>query len=359
MNQSIQLKTITSTLAVAVALLLVHSRALAAPSENTSFGIGALPGNTGFDNTAIGFNALNRNISGNRNTASGDRALFFNTTGIENTATGDDALQKNTTGVANTASGNRALEVNTTGRQNTASGDRALFFNTTGDDNTATGVQALGINTTGSRNTAIGDLALTLNDSGSRNVAIGSTAGANVRTANNVICIGADVFGANVSNTTWVGNVFGVTPQSGTTAPVIVSNGGQLGTVTSSERFKKDIAPMDKASEAILSLRPVTFHYKTDTEDTPQFGLIAEEVAKANPALVLPDKEGKPYSVRYDAVNAMLLNEFLKTHRKIQELEASKAQEQKQIEALTAGLQKVSAQVEMSKAAPQVAAENP
>ena len=351
MNQSIQLKTITSTLAVAVALLLVHSRALAAPSENTSFGIGALPGNTGFDNTAIGFNALNRNISGNRNTASGDRALFFNTTGIENMASGNDALQKNTTGVANTASGNRALEDNTTGRQNTASGDRALFFNTTGDDNTATGVQALGKNTTGSRNTAIGDLALTLNISGSRNVAIGSTAGAGVVTANNVTCIGADVFGANVSNTTWVGNVFGVTPQSGTTAPVIVSDGGQLGTVTSSERFKKDIATMEKASEVILSLRPVTFHYKADTKGTQQFGLIAEEVAKVNPALVLPDKEGKPYSVRYDAVNAMLLNEFLKEHRKDEQLE-------KQVEALTAGLQKVSAQLEMSKPAPQTVVNN-
>src|SRR5262249_1330644 len=136
------------------------------------------------------------------------------------------------------------------------------------------------------------------------------------------------------------------------------ANGGQLGTVTSSERFKKDITTMEKASEGILSLRPVTFHYKTDTEDTPQFGLIAEEVAKVNPALVLPDKEGKPYTVRYDAVNAMLLNEFLKAHRKIEELEASNAQQQKQIDALTAGLRKVSAQLEVIKAAPQTVLNN-
>src|SRR5207248_10830973 len=120
------------------------------------------------------------------------------------------------------------------------------------------------------------------------------------------------------SNHTWIGNIYGVTAQRGTTTPVIVSDTGQLGTVASSERFKKDIATMEKASEAILSLRPVRFHYKTDTKETPQFSLIAEEVAKVNPALVLPDKEGKPYTVRYDQVNAMLLNEFLKEHRKVE-----------------------------------------
>ena len=120
--------------------------------------------------------------------------------------------------------------------------------------------------------------------------------------------------------------------------PVIVSDSGQLGTVSSSERFKRDIAAMERASEAILALRPVTFHYKTDTKGAPQFGLIAEEVARVNPALVLLDKEGKPYTVRYDAVNAMLLNEFLKEHRKVEQM-------QKQIEALTAVVQKVSAQL--------------
>jgi len=171
------------------------------------------------------------------------------------------------------------------------------------------------------------------------------------------------MLGANVSNTTWIGNVYGVTPQSVTTSSVVVSVAGQLGTVASSERFKKNISTMETASEAILSLRPVTFHYKSDTKRIPQFGLIAEEFANVNPALVLPDKEGKPYTVRYDAVNAMLLNEFLKEHRKNQEqqttiaelkstlaqhekaFQRNLAEQQKQIEALTAGLQKVSAQL--------------
>jgi predicted ribosome quality control (RQC) complex YloA/Tae2 family protein len=154
-----------------------------------------------------------------------------------------------------------------------------------------------------------------------------------------------------------------VTTQSGTTAPVIVSDGGQLGTVVSSQRFKKDIATMDEASEIILSLRPVTFHYKSDAKETPQFGLIAEEVAKVNPALVLPDKEGKPYTVRYEAVNAMLLNEFLKEHtafvkeqRKVQEQGATISRLEQQIEALTAGLQKVSAQ--LATASPSLADSN-
>jgi predicted ribosome quality control (RQC) complex YloA/Tae2 family protein len=160
-----------------------------------------------------------------------------------------------------------------------------------------------------------------------------------------------------VSNTTWIGNIYGVTTQSGVTAAVIVSDDGQLGTVASSERFKKDITNMQNASEAILSLRPVTFHYKTDTKGTPQFGLIAEEVAKVNPALVLPDKEGKPYTVRYDAINAMLLNEFLKEHRKVEQLtkdfESKLAEQQKQIQQLTAGLQKVSTQLEVSRSGSQ------
>jgi len=148
-----------------------------------------------------------------------------------------------------------------------------------------------------------------------RFVAKGIDAGNQVTTASNVICIGHT--GADVSDSIWISNIYGVTTQSGTTAPVIVSNTGQLGTVASSERFKKDIATMEKSSEAILSLRPVTFHYKTDTKDIPQFGLIAEEVVKVNPALVLPDKDGRPYTVRYDSVNAMLLNEFLKEHRTV------------------------------------------
>ena len=183
-------------------------------------------------------------------------------------------------------------------------------------------------------------------------MAIGFNAGADVFTASNVICIGHDIYGANVSDTAWMGAIYGQTTLSGTTAPVVVSDNNQLGTVASAARFKKDIATMEKSSEAILSLRPVTFHYKTDTKGTPQFGLIAEEVAKVNPALVLPDKEGKPFTVRYDAVNAMLLNEFLKEHKtfveaqhKVEKLETTVATLVATVKEQAAQIQKVSAQL--------------
>jgi Chaperone of endosialidase len=349
-------------------------------SSNNAVGAFALFNNIdGLSNNAFGDSALFGNIHANNNTAIGDFALSNNDNtglglGSNNTAVGASALFFNTDGTSDTAVGYEALSSNTTGDDNTAIGDGALLNNTTGDFNTANGFQALRANSGGSDNTADGTGALDSNTTGSGNTALGVNAGSNVTTANNVICIGS--FGADVSDTAWIGHVYGVTTQSGATAPVVVSDGGQLGTVASSERFKKDIATMEKASEVILSLRPVTFHYKTDTEGTPQFGLIAEEVAKVNPALVLPDKEGKPYTVRYDAVNAMLLNEFLKEHRKneeqqatITELKSTVAQQQKgfeaklakqeeQIEALTAGLQKVSAQLELKKLAPQTVKNN-
>jgi Chaperone of endosialidase len=239
--------------------------------------------------------------------------------------------------------GSFALSTNSTGNNNTAVGRNALTSSTTGSNNTAVGTSALANHTTGESNVAIGRSALASSTSGATNIAIGTDSGSSVTTASNVVCIGFGVGGANVDDTTWIGNVFGVTTQSGMTAPLIVSNNGQLGTVASSERFKKDIASMQKTSEAILALRPVTFYYRTDAVNTPQFGLIAEEVAKVNPALVLVDKEGKPYTVRYDAVNAMLLNEFVKEQRTVDELKAMVAQQQKQLEVLTAGLQKVSA----------------
>jgi hypothetical protein len=301
---------------------------------NTAIGAGALFSSTADENTATGAGALLSNTSGFQNTAYGAFGLINNTEGSENTAVGDSALFSNTTGFGNTANGFWALKSNTTGSQDIGIGYRALFKNTTGTKNTAAGFEALFNNTTGGSNTVLG-----------------VDAGNAVTTASNVTCIGANVAGSNVSNTTWIGNVYGVTTQNATTAPVIVSADGQLGTVVSSERFKKEIAAMEKASEAILSLRPVTFHYKADIKSTPQFGLIAEEVAKVNPALVLPDREGKPYTVRYDAVNAMLLNEFLKEHRKVEQM-------QKQIDALTAGLQKMSAQLEVSKRAPQTVLNN-
>jgi Chaperone of endosialidase len=332
MNIQNQLKWICPRLLIGSALVLsclvLSPSVQAAPNSNTSYGRGALPGNTMGDfNSAFGFNALSVNSTGSNNTAIGWQALGMNTNGENNTAIGDGALANNMTGVNNTATGAGALGQGT------------------GDQNTAIGTGALG-QVTGGQNTAIGANALVRSTTGIENTALGHDAGLNVQTASNVICIGANVAGADVSNTTWIGNVYGVTTQNGTTAPVIVSAAGQLGTLASSERFKKDIATMEKASEGILSLRPFTFHYKSDVKDFPQFGLIAEEVAKVNPALVLPDKEGKPYTVRYDAVNAMLLNEFLKARRQIDA-------QQKQIDALTAGLQKVSAQLEVSKPAQQ------
>jgi hypothetical protein len=303
------------------------------------------PDTTGSDNTAHGWFSLFSNTSGLGNTADGFQALYTNSDGNHNSAFGWGALQLNTTGDNNTAIGWNALSSNTIGGADTATGWNALFSNTTGNQNTATGVGALQNNTAGSANTALGYGTLLANTTGTTNTAVGYFAGVNVVTASNVTCIGASVVGADVSNTTWIGNVYGVTTQSGTTAPVVVSDGGQLGTVASSERFKKDIATMDKASETILSLRPVTFHYKTDTKGTAQFGLIAEEVAKVNPALVLPDKEGKPYTVRYDAVNAMLLNEFLKEHRKVKQLETALRGMKERLAEQDAKIEKVSAQL--------------
>jgi hypothetical protein len=319
--------------------------------SNTATGAGALLSNTtGSNNAANGVFALFSNTGGDDNTATGDSALFSNTTASHNTATGYQALLTNSTGSENTADGVNALAFNTIGENDTASGFDALFGNTTGSGNTATGNNALFSNTTGFANTAIGSGAL-YHNTGSGNTALGAGAGGNVITAADVICIG--IPGEDVSNSCFIGNIYGETTLSGTTLPVIVSNTGQLGTAPSAARFKKEIEPMDRASESILALRPVTFHYKSDTKGTLQFGLVAEEVAAVNPDLIVRDKNGEIYTVRYDAVNAMLLNEFLKEHRTVNELKAMVAQQQKQVEALTAGLQKVSAELELNKAAPQ------
>jgi Chaperone of endosialidase len=322
------------------------------PGGNTAEGQNALfSRTTGGFNTGVGWFSLKSLTTGSFNTGVGAGTLVLNTAD-QNTAFGAAALLFNTTGIENTATGVNALVHNDSGAQNTANGFEALDSNTTGSANTANGFGALLSNTTSGFNTAIGWGALEDNITGSNNTAVGANAGIAVTTASNVICIGSQ--GADINNTAWIGSVYGVQTQSGTTAPVIVSDTGQLGTVVSSERFKKDIATMQKASESILSLRPVTFHYKTDTTGIPQFGLIAEEVAKVNPALVIRDPQGRPYTVRYEAVNAMLLNEFLKEHRKNEE-------QQKQINVLTAQLkeqaaqiQKVSAQLEANKPAPQV-----
>ena len=264
---------------------------------------------------------------------------------------GSQALAANT-GYDNTAIGFQALTGNTDGSSNTAIGSNALLT-TTGSLNVAIGWDSLGGNTSGNSNTAVGYGAGFTNSTGSANTALGAFSGKGVTTGFNVMCLGYGVLGSNVDNSTWIGNVWGVTTQSGNTAPVVVSDGGQLGIVASSKRFKKDIASMKDASEVILSLRPVTFHYKTDARETPQFGLIAEEVAKLNPALVLPDNEGKPYTVRYDAVNAMLLNEFLKEHQKVEKLEATLRAVNERLAEQDAKIQKVSTQLELSQSRPQ------
>jgi hypothetical protein len=336
--------------------------------SNTATGSGALVSNTtGIRNTANGFAALGSNTTGERNTATGRAALTFNTTGNHNTADGQNALFSNSTGIQNTATGSFAMVFNTTGNQNTAEGYGAMLFNTTGNQNTGTGYFAVYQNTTGNNNTGHGYSALLNNTTGVGNIALGSFAGSNLTTGDNNIDIGNQGV-ADEANTIRVGTqgtqtktfIAGISGAGVMGVAVKINAAGQLGTAPSSGRFKTEIKPMDKASEAILALKPVSFRYKReiDPDSTPQFGLVAEDVEKVNPDLVARDAEGKIYTVRYDAVNAMLLNEFLKEHRKNEEQERSIARQQKQIEALTAGLQKVSAQLEVSKAAPQTVRNN-
>jgi len=331
-------------------------------TENTALGFDALNSNTtGDSNTATGSIALESNTTGVRNTANGFAALNSNTTGERNTATGRAALVNNTTGNNNLADGHDALFANTTGIRNTATGSFALFANTTANDNTAVGYFALFLNTTGDSNTANGYDALLNNTTGVGNVALGNFAGSNLTTGDNNIDIG-NLGIAGEANTirigtvgtqtsTYIAGIMGKPSPMG--MPVFINANGQLGSAPSSARFKDEIKPMDKASETILALKPVTFRYKKDLDPdrTPQFGLVAEDVAAVNPDLVVRDGDGKVYTVRYDAVNAMLLNEFLKARRQIDA-------QQKQIDALTAGLQKVSAQLEVSKAAPQTVLNN-
>ena len=382
--------------AVGAAALLLNTTG----SENTAVGVDALLNNTeGESNTANGAFALFSNTTGERNTATGDSALFGNTTGTINTATGNAALVSNTTGHRNTAIGGFALQRNnsdsntaigasalrdnTTGFQNTASGVDALANNTEGIANTANGANALSSNTTGTGNTAIGVIALVNNTTGfnntavgynalrnvttgSGNIALGDGAGSAITTNNDVICIGAPG-PATVSGACFIGQIFGTTSSGGTA--VFINSDGRLGTQVSSRRFKEEIKPMERSSEALYALKPVTFRYKQDIDPDRrrQFGLVAEDVEKVNPDLVVRDKDGKPYTVRYEQVNAMLLNEFLKEHCTVQELKSTVAkqeaailqqkkdfqeiasQQQKQIETLTTGLQKVSAQLETSK----------
>jgi hypothetical protein len=341
------------------------------PNFTTAEGQNALQElTTGAGNTAVGAYSMFSTTTTSFNTAVGAGALDLNT-GDSNTAVGVAALLLNT-GSQNTAAGTAALELNDAGGGNTAVGSSALTNNNAGSSNTAIGNDALLANTNGSNNTAEGVNALDHSVGGSANVALGFGAGENVTSASNVICIGASVPGANTSNTCFIGNIFGVTSSGGVN--VLVNSNGKLGTVPSSQRFKDNIKPMEQASEVLYTLTPVTFRYKKEVDPTSasQFGLVAEDVEKVDPDLVVRDKEGKPYTVRYDAVNAMLLNEFLKEHkafvqeqRKVQELEAKDAERQKEIKALIATvkeqasqIQKVSAQLELSKAVPQTVLNN-
>lgn len=373
--------------------------------ENTAIGTAALLLNTASGNTAIGSRALLNNMTGGTvgkiqgldfgpNVAVGSQALESNTVASANTAVGYQALRSFTTGPvgggeqlglctavgfqalanatgeanANSGFGYQALMNNIEGPNNTAIGFRALTGNTTGGGNAAIGSYALEDHTEGDFNTAIGFRALGANMTGSGNTAMGASAGSAVSTASNVICIGAT--GADVSNSCYIGNIAGQTVGAGGTT-CYVDNDGKLGVFLSARRFKTDVADMSAVSEALLALRPVTFHYKPELDKTgiPQFGLVAEEVETVNPDLVTRDKQGKVSTVRYEAINVMLLNEFLKEHKRVEEqqatisqlkqdLQATAARQQKQIDALTSGLQKVSAQLEVSKSAPQTVLNN-
>jgi hypothetical protein len=355
----------------------------AIPGSNNGEGIGVLVSRTtGIWNTGTGFEALNHLTAGNQNTATGLRALFSdtsggfntatgvfslfgNTSGFFNSATGAYSLANNTIGSYNTANGYGALNHNTEGEQNAATGFAALYRNTTGYGNVANGSQALNRNTTGSLNTANGLNALASNITGSSNTALGAGAGSNLTTGNGNIDIG-NIGVAGEFHTIRIGMaqtrtfIAGISIAAVTGVPVVVNASGQLGVTPSSQRFKDEISSMDKASEAILALRPVTFRYKheIDPRRVPQFGLVAEEVAEINPDLVVRDDNGEVYIVRYEAVNAMLLNEFLKEHKKVEDLEGIVTSLAATVKEQAAQIQKVSAQLEVNKTAPQTVLNN-
>jgi hypothetical protein len=346
------------------------------PGGNTAEGQAALLSlTTGGFNTAVGFFSLRSNTTNSFNTAIGAGTLLVNTADA-NTAIGAAALLSNTTGFNNTANGFQALFSNTTGISNTAIGHGALQ-NNTGSGNTANGAFALLSNTTGIQNTANGADALFQNTTGSNNIALGTLAGQNLTTGDYNIDIGnlgvaGDAQTIRIGDdthqgATFIAAIYGVAVSG---LAVVMDSSDHLGTVGSSRRFKEEIKPMEQASEVLFALTPVTFRYKKEIDPAgiSQFGLVAEEVEKVNPDLVVRDKEGKPYSVRYDAVNAMLLNEFLKEHRAFLKKQRKVEEQEKTIVELKSGMialratvkeqaaqiQKVSDQLEVRKPAPQV-----
>src|SRR5438034_506628 len=338
------------------------------PAFNTAEGCNALFNVTGgVGDTGVGWYSLFIVGNGSFDTGVGAGALAL-TSGAGsdfNTAVGALALQHNTNGDSNNAVGNAALNSNTVGLFNQAMGFLALGDNVDGGANVAIGDQALAANVHGSFNTVVGDSA-GLTVQGSDNIYIGATTGVGIGVESGTIRIGFDPVPPSLITACYISGILGNGPFAG--AVSINPATGQLGVGVSSERFKQDIDPMGKTSEQIYALKPVTFHYKNDTTNTAQFCLIAEEVAKVNPALIGVDKDGKPYTVRYNQINAMLLNEFLKEHQTVQQLKATTEKQQAtialqegQIKALTASLreqaaqiQKVSAQIEMIKPAHQV-----
>jgi hypothetical protein len=341
-----------STLALVIGWLALSPQAEAVCEQgcdltngNTFLGDGALSNITiGVDNTATGYSALLNNTEGSNNTASGSNAMHQNITGSDNTAIGSAALRLNETGNSNTAIGASALWFNRTGYRNAAIGRDALFHNVTGHGNTAVGIRAL------------------YRNNGSNNIGLGFSAGSFLTNGSGNICIGKDVVGvAGENNTTRIRNIYSSVASA---RPVYINSDNKLGTLVSSRRFKEEIKPMDKASEAILALKPVSFHYKTEIEPggAMMFGLIAEDVEKVDPDLVTRNDKGEPETVRYEAVNAMLLNEFLKEHRtveeqhrRIEERGRTIAQQETQIRALASQLQKVSDELELIKSSPRVA----
>jgi hypothetical protein len=355
--------------------VFVFSLALACFALSSARAVSPAPdGGYSGNNTAEGTDALFSLTTGTDNTATGFNALYSNTTGTQNTAIGSQALLNNTS-AANTAIGSQALYSSMNGFNNTAIGAAALLSDTTGAANAATGISALVSNTTGSENTADGAGALSSNTTGSTNIAIGYDAGVNLTTGSNNIDIGnngavgeANTIRIGIKGTqtkTFIAGIYGATTSGG--VAVYINSSGKLGTATSSARFKENIRDMGEASHVLLSLRPVAFRYKSDIDPggLPQFGLVAEEVDKVDPDLVVHDADDKAYTVRYEAVNAMLLNEFLKAHRKAQEQDrqlhkqaATIAKQQKQIDALSAGLQKVNDKLELNKPEPRLAGTN-
>jgi trimeric autotransporter adhesin len=400
-------------------------------NKSTAYGAQALFHNTtGNDNVATGFGTLFTNVSGNRNTGVGYRTLTFNNAD-DNTAIGWNALYNNTTGVQNTAIGSgalahgngsdntatgyQALNSNTTGKFNDAVGANALFSNVDGFSNNAFGDSALYFNVHASENTALGDLALEFNDKtgagkangntaigasalvnnvdGNHNTALGAGTGTDPGIGsnniyigdpgfngdNNVISIGGIAASGTPYENTYIGGIYNTVVND---RAVYIASDGHVGTLASSRRYKEDIKPMDNVSEALFALKPVVFRYKQqiDPEHKLSFGLIAEDVAQISPDLVSPDKEGRPQTVRYEAVNAMLLNEFLKEHGKVEEQngklqkQARKIKEQEgmitqlkkemgnvvaHIKEQDSKIQKVSARLEMVQPAPKMAANAP